>query len=248
MREVTIPVQNTAIIGNLFVPTSSGKHAALLLLHGWTSRQDRYFDLAKQAADRGFVCLTIDMRGHGKTGGNLEELSRQDFLDDVLAAYDFLATASEVNQDKIIVSGSSYGGYMAALLCAERSCAAVILRAPADYPDIGFEKSHHTQANSYYENVEQDKVAWRSVVHPYTETKALRAIHAFTKPVFIIESENDDIVPQTILQGYADAVQDKSMLTYIVMKGAPHSLSKYPAYQKQFIDLILSWLGSVFKK
>lgn len=248
MREVSILVKDTKIVGNLFIPKSPGKHPALLLLHGWTSKQDRYFALAEQATERGYVCLTIDMRGHGRTGGKLEELSRQDFLDDVTAAYDFLISVPEVDPNAVIVSGSSYGGYMAALLCAERPCAAVILRAPADYPDTGFEKPHHTQADSYYENIEQDKIAWRSVVHSYAETRALRAIHAFNKPVFIIESGKDDVVPQTILQGYADAVSDKSMLTYSVMEGAPHSLSKYPAYQKELIDLTLSWVDRVSKK
>lgn len=246
MQEVSIPVKDTKIVGNLFIPTSSGTHPALLFLHGWTSKQDRYFALAEQAARRGYVCLTIDMRGHGRTGGNIEELSRQDFLDDVIAAYDFLIAVPQVDQNKIIVSGSSYGGYMAALLCAERPCAGVILRAPADYPDAHFEESHYKQADSYYENIEQDKIAWRSMVHPHTETKALRAIHAFTKPVFIIESEKDEVVPQTILQGYADAVTDKSNLTYSVMKGAPHSLSAYPEYQKELIELILSWVDRVF--
>ena len=245
MEAVSIPVKDTQIQGTLFVPDGKEKCPALMFLHGWTSRQDRYFGLAEQAAERGYVCLTIDMRGHGRTGGNLKELSRQDFLDDVVGAYDFLTTVPEVDKNKIVVSGSSYGGYMTALLSAERSCFALILRAAADYPDTGFEEPHYNQADSYYENVEQDKIAWRSVVHPPTETRALRAIHAFTKPVLIVESEKDDIVPQTILQGYADAVPDKSMLTYTVMEGAPHGLSGDLERQQELIDITLHWMDKV---
>lgn len=245
MKEVSIPVKETQIQGTLFIPEGAGVHPALLCIPGWTSKQDRYFGLAEQAIKRGYACLTIDMRGHGRTGGNLEELSRQDFLDDVVAAYDFLTTVPEVDKNKIVVSGSSYGGYMAALLSAERLCAAIVLRAAADYPDTGFEEPHYNQADSYYENVEQDKIAWRSTVHPYTETKALRAIHAFTKPVLIVESGKDDIVPQTILQGYADAVPDKSILTYTVMEGAPHGLSGDPKRQQELIGITLNWMYKV---
>lgn len=245
MKEVSIPVGDTQIQGTLFVPEEEGRFPVLLCLHGWTSRQDRYFRIAQQAVERGYVCLTIDLRGHGRSGGNLEELTRQNFLDDVVAAYDFLATVPEVDKNKVVVLGSSYGGYLTALLTAERPCAAIVLRAPADYPDDDFDKPHLSQANAYYEDIEQDKVVWRSVVHSPTETRALRAVHAFTQPVLIVESGADDIVPQTILQGFADAVSDKAKLAYVVMENAPHSLSDDPKRQQEFNDITLDWLDRV---
>ena len=50
---------------------------------------------------------------------------------DLLAAYDFLAALRNVDSDSIAVVGSSYGGYLAALLTALRPVKWLGLRVPA---------------------------------------------------------------------------------------------------------------------
>src|SRR5437764_15287504 len=54
---------------------------------------------------------------------------------DLLPAYDFLAAVLNVDSDSIAVVGSSYGGYLAALLTALRPVKWLSLRVPALYKD-----------------------------------------------------------------------------------------------------------------
>ena len=79
--------------------------------------------------------LTFDLRGHAQTQAQYESVSREDSMRDVLAAYDFLAAQHNVDSDAIAVVGSSYGGYLAALLTALRPVKWLALRVPALYKD-----------------------------------------------------------------------------------------------------------------
>ncbi|KAK0357872.1 hypothetical protein LTR94_037682, partial [Friedmanniomyces endolithicus] len=63
------------------------------------------------------------------------EVTRQNSLDDVVAAYDYLAAHPLIDAQAIGVIGTSYGGYLSALLTAERPIRWMALRVPALYPD-----------------------------------------------------------------------------------------------------------------
>ena len=226
--------------GNLFQAPNNGqrKKPAALLIHGWTSAQDRMFGTAEMLSTRsGLTCLTVDLSGHGKSEGKIGDLSRKDFLDDVVSAYDFLASQSDTDTSNIGIIGSSFGGYLAALLTAERQLAWVVMRVPADYPDEGF-------GNPKIPTPEDDRSAihqWRTTERDWNTTDALRAIHGFRGKLLLVESEKDDIVPHQTVQNYADAMVEKRNLVYEVMQGAPHSLTKYPEFKAQFDELVFGW-------
>lgn len=65
-------------------------------------------------------------------------MSRAENLDDMLAAYDALVRNCHVDPSAIAVVGSSYGGYLAAILGAMRPVRWMALRAPALYYDDGW--------------------------------------------------------------------------------------------------------------
>ncbi len=245
MIDISLEVQGSKLCGKLFTLDAVASNPAILFLHGWTSKQDRYFGFAKALVAKGYICLTFDMRGHGMSEGELVNLSRTDFLEDTIAAYDFLANAEGVNPSRIIVVGSSFGGYLATLLSEKRSCSGLALRVPADYPNSGFDEPHIDIANAYYEGlVDAERRAWKTTVHLHTETNSLEALHAFSGKVLLVESEMDELVPHEIVQSYASAVADKSKLTHHVMKGAPHSLGNDPERQHEFSTILTTWLES----
>ncbi|HYF04645.1 MAG TPA: alpha/beta fold hydrolase [Patescibacteria group bacterium] len=232
MKRVQI---SSDVVGYMFDSSNQGILPAVLLIHGWTSGQDRFFKFAEELTALGFVCVTFDMRGHGESEGSLDVLTFEDFEADVLAAYDFLAAQPQVDPERISVIGSSFGGYQAALLSAKRNIHKLILRAPADYPDSpGVVKAQVHGA--------QDVDVWRQQKRDFSQTAALRALHNYTGLVLIVESGQDTIVPRQVLQNYADAVADKSKLTYIVMKGAPHSLKGYPQFLHEFSHIVTDFL------
>lgn len=223
--------------GTLILPENikpNGK--AILFLHGWRSSEDGCIDRAKALAELGYICLTFNLRGHGNSTGDIHKLTRQDFLNDAILAYDYLKNQKRVDPDKIAVVGASFGGYLATLLTKKRPVRWLALRAPANYPNEGFENM--VQNQYIYET--QTAKAWSQKQLDYRETISLQALHEYSHEVLLIESSNDIAVPHQAVQNYADAVTDQSKLTHIVMEGADHPLTE-EKYKQKFIQILVDW-------
>jgi len=245
MNKISFSVSNEKISGNVFFPKKKlALNPAIIFIHGWTSKQDGYFYYATELAEKGYICMTFDMRGHGASEGNLSVLTRKDFLSDVIAAFDFLSQIKDVDKENITVVGSSFGGYLSVLLSSVRSCASLVLRVPANYPDAGFESiPHKIGADAYYEGlIQRDKETWKTTVHPYSTITSLQTLREFKGRVLLIESENDKIVPHEVVKSYSLALTDNAKLTYMVMKGADHSITRDKARQVEFLAILLKWL------
>jgi len=212
---------------------------AILLLHGWRSKQANAIEYAEALAQRGFICMTFDQRGCGSSEGNIDTLSRQDFLDDALTAYDNLATVVGVDPDNISVIGASFGGYLGAILTTRRRVKYLALRAPADYPNAGFEQPHALLPATA-------KGAWRTQQHQPHDSFALNALHAFSGEVLIVESGKDDQISHQTIANYTHALKDQGKLTYIIMAEAGHSLQDSQSraeYNKILVDWFCAKIG-----
>src|SRR5437899_5329407 len=176
-------VENEHILGTLIMPGTL--IPGVLFVHGWGGDQRQYVDRARELSGLGCVCLTFDLRGHAQTKARYETVSREEGLRDILAAYDFLAAQHNVDADSIAVVGSSYGGYLAALLTALRPVKWLALRAPALYKDSDWKLPKHRLNR-------QVLMAYRrSTVKP-AENRALAACAAFAGDVLLVESQFDD--------------------------------------------------------
>src|SRR3982751_558652 len=107
-------VENGRIAATLVSPATM--LPGVLFVHGWGGSQQQYLSRAREVAALGCICLTFDLRGHGRTHAQKEIVSREDNLEDVIAAYDVLVHQPGVDLSSIAVVGSSYGGYLAAIL------------------------------------------------------------------------------------------------------------------------------------
>src|SRR5258708_5167047 len=148
MKKVSIQSNGEMVTGTLHFPdlpagrqeTFKAKNPAVLFIHGWTSNEDGYHPRAKALTELGYICLTINLRGHGTSSGKLEDYSRKDHLDDSLAAYDYLSKQENVDLNNISIVGASYGGYLGAIVASKRRITNLALRAPALYLNKNFEK------------------------------------------------------------------------------------------------------------
>ncbi|HSX09791.1 MAG TPA: alpha/beta fold hydrolase [Candidatus Saccharimonadales bacterium] len=136
MKKITFTVDAQTLVGNILFPESlKSKNPALLFLHGWKSSQGRHIERAKKLVALGFICMTFDLKSHGKSDGDRSMLSIKDYLDDVIAAYDFLKMQKHVDPDRIGIVGSSFGGYLGSLLTEKCPVKWLALQAPANYPE-----------------------------------------------------------------------------------------------------------------
>ena len=191
---------------------------------------------ARATAALGCICLTFDLRGHEQTRGQFDTVSREDNLRDVLAAYDVLAGQRGVDPTAIAVVGSSYGGYLAAILSSLRPVRALALRAPALYKDTDWTMAKRLLRKQQ----ELDRYRLRTV-RP-GDSRALLACTMFEGDVLIVESEHDDVVPRQVIENYRGACGRARSVTYRVLQGADHGLSTDPL-QRAYTRLLVDWLA-----
>ncbi len=117
--DVRFPSGNLRIAGTLYAPSPlAGTHPAVVISHGGTRRGRRlalYTVVARKLAERGYIVLAIDFRGFGDSERprRFETASDLDFVQDIVAAVDYLAARPGVDPARISAVGHSFGAGVA---------------------------------------------------------------------------------------------------------------------------------------
>jgi uncharacterized protein len=232
---IDIPVAGKHLAGTLVGPDTMVP--GVMLVHGWDGSQDQYIARAHEIAALGCICLTFDLRGHVRHHGERESVSREDNLRDVLAAYDALVGHPAVDPRAIAIVGSSYGGYLAAIVSAMRPVRWLALRVPALYKDEDWDvpKSRLNR---------DELAAYRRSVVPPEYNRALAACARFRGDVLIVESEHDSMVPHQVIQNYQAACAQAQSLTYRMISDADHALSE-KEWQQTYTSLLVNWMSEM---
>jgi uncharacterized protein len=116
-REVSFANGPVTLAGEMLLPSTPGRHPAILFLHGsgpegrWAARY-----LARKFASRGFVALIYDKRGVGASKGDWQTSGFEDLADDAAAGLRFLAAQPEVDAARLGIYGHSQGATIAPLV------------------------------------------------------------------------------------------------------------------------------------
>lgn len=117
------------LVGTLYTPgDSSPPWPGVMLLHMMWGDRSSWEDFAIQLADAGYVVFTVDMRGHGDTGGEVDwELAG----DDLQLLWNYLGERPEIDENYMAVAGASIGANLALVTGADNSNArTVVLLSP----------------------------------------------------------------------------------------------------------------------
>ena len=239
-EKISIPVDDQQIAGT-FVAAQSKNLPGVLFAHGWGGTQEQCLVPARLAAGRGCACLIFDFRGHGRTFDQRIQITREDNLRDILAAYDVLASRPEVDPKAIAIVGFSYGGYLAAITTTLRPVSALALRAPAIYRDANWNlpklKLHE----------DPELVLYRRRPVSWDDNRALLACVAFAGDVLIVASELDDVVPAPVSESYAAAFTHARSVISHVIAGADHALCDKRLH-REYTARLVDWLTEVMIK
>jgi len=139
------PTDNTTHGGTLTIPSSKGRHPAVLLLPGsgpvgrdaeMLPGHKPFWVIADHLARRGFAVLRVDDRGVGKSTGEYFDATGQEFAQDALDAIAWLKQQPEIDPARIGLIGHSQGGMIAPLVAAKtKDVAFVVLLAAPALPD-----------------------------------------------------------------------------------------------------------------
>jgi len=235
LESIDIPVasEQEQIQATFLAPAQS--LPGVLFVHGWGGSQEHDLARAREAAGLGCVCLTFDLRGHERHAQQWETVSRAQNLDDLLAAYDWLASQYNVDADAIAVVGISYGAYLAAILTELRPVRWLALRTPALYKDAHWDWAKRRL------HEDPDLVPFRNRRNHWQDNRALGACAKFDGDALIVEAQNDHIIPHTVIESYLGAFQNPRSLTSRLVREADHGFTDKPS-QKAYTGILIKWL------
>lgn len=233
--KVKIPVGEQHLIGTLFIPNDIFHSCpGVIFYHGRGSNQKGYIPRAEKLAEKGMAVLTLDFRGCGESPERIEQQTIKKGIEDALAAYDFFSTQPVVDKSRVGICGSSYGGYLAAIVADKRRVKSLILRAPAIYKDEWINTPLAAIINPKGETFKDPKLTTQ-------ENIAFSSLLNFKGSLLIIESGKDEVMPHQIIEGYWKYTENIVNKQMTVLEEASHNLLSGSSPDQQFIELLIDW-------
>lgn len=144
-ERVSFRTSDDVLIAAGFFQAARRPAPAVVLVPMMTRTRGDWEPVAARLASEGFAALAIDLRGHGESGvspaaGAAAVTSMQQ---DVLAAYRFLQSRSDVLHDRVGIAGASLGANLAVVAAAALpSVRSIALLSPTmDYRGLRIEQS-----------------------------------------------------------------------------------------------------------
>jgi dienelactone hydrolase len=132
-RPVTVLAPDGTTLAAMFYEASPRPAPAVVLVHMLGRSKDEWTVVAERLEDAGITALALDLRGHGRSGGNGSELPTM--VGDVRAGVGWLAAHPSVRPDAVGIVGASLGANLAGIAAAEMPAVrAIALISPSlDY-------------------------------------------------------------------------------------------------------------------
>ncbi len=203
----------------------------VLFLPGYASDMEGAKALAidQFCASRDLGCLRLDYSGTGGSSGDFADGTLDLWLGEVLAAIDLCVT-----DGKVIVAGSSMGGWIAlhtALRRPQRVAAVLGIAAAPDFTDWGFsaEEKKVLAATGRLERPNpygpEPSLTYRAFWQSGAAHRLLHSPIDLTIPVRLVHGEKDEVVPMGVpIKLVADLRSSDVQLRLI--KGGGHRLSE----------------------
>ncbi len=182
----------------------NGRAPVIIDIHGGPEGQDRPgFNTRRQywAAELGAVTIAPNVRGsdgYGKTYIQLDNgPKRQDSVKDIGALLDWIATQPDLDKDRVVVYGGSYGGFM---VLASLAAYSDRLAGAVDIVGISNFKTFLTNTEGYRRDLRRAEYGDErdpKMAAIFDQISPLNLTAQMKKPLFVIQGRNDPRVPWT---------------------------------------------------
>lgn len=226
-------------IAMLVRPAQAGNDApALVWLSGYRSDMSgtKAVELDGLAAELGVACIRLDYSGHGLSGGSFGDGTISRWLEEALAVIHHIAP------DRVILVGSSMGGWIALRLAQELTrqggpkLAGMVLIAPApDFtseliePNLKAKERKSLAERGYFEERSpyspEPNIYTRALIEDGRANRVLDGIIETGCPVHILQGMKDPDVPHAHAMKLVEHLPaDDVVLTFI--RDGDHRLSR----------------------
>lgn len=220
----------------------AGRRPVIINIHGGPEGQARPVFLGRSnyyLNELGVSIIYPNVRGslgYGKTFVNLDNgMKREDAVKDIGALLDWIATRSELDAGRVMVTGGSYGGYMTLAVATHYNDR---IRCAVDVVGV-------SNFNTFLKNTESYRRDLRRVEYGderdpamsafFERTAPLNNAAKITKPLFVVQGGNDPRVPLSEAeQMVARVKQNGNPVWYLMAKDEGHGFVKKPNVDFQF--------------
>ncbi|MWV26499.1 alpha/beta fold hydrolase [Aurantiacibacter rhizosphaerae] len=210
---------------------NAGSGPAVIFLPGYMSdmaggKATAVFD---RCVEQGRECLLLDYSGCGESDGDFADGSLSQWRDEVLSLID-----AKVTSDKVLIIGSSMGGWLMLLVgmaLGERLHALIGIASAPDFSDWGFTDTQkeslragttiYRENNYGYDPTPTHALFWKDA----EANRLLDGAIGIDAPVRLIHGQDDtDVPPETSLR-LARALTSTDVQVTLI-KGGDHRLSR----------------------
>jgi len=232
------------ISGFLYRPPArfTGKRPVVVVIHGGPEGQSQPTFLGRNnyfLNELGIALIFPNVRGstgYGKTFSLLDNgFQREDTYKDINALFDWIATRSDLDADRICVTGGSYGGHMTLAVSTFYSSR---IRCSVDV--VGMSNLvtflEHTEAYrrdlrrvEYGDERDPKMREFLEKIAPMNHVELIR------KPMLVVAGKNDPRVPVTESEQIVAALKTQgTSVWYLMAKDEGHGFRKKPNQDFQF--------------
>lgn len=237
------------ISGFLYRPPSkfTGKRPVLINIHGGPEGQSRPSFLGRNnyfLNELGVAMLFPNVRGstgYGKSFLLLDNgYRREDSVKDIGALLDWIATQPELDSERILVTGGSYGGYMSlavAFQYSDRIRAAINIVGISNFVTF-LERTEGYRRDlrrvEYGDERDPKMREFLLKISPVNNAERIK------KPLFVIHGKNDPRVPLNEAEQIVATVRNNNIpVWYLMAKDEGHGFSKKRNIDFQFYATVM---------
>ena len=231
-RQVEFKSGKNTLRGSLFVPRVKGPFPAVIFFHGSGSRGQKYFDAGNFLSKKGFLCLAFNFSGCGVSDGVYKKQTHEDAFKDGKSAFNFLLTQENIDKNRIGLVGGSFGGFVVSMILPEVEVKSLVLLSASAHDD-----SYNTKIDM---GSLENEVKYFKNEFNWINSEAYKNISDYRKSLLVIKSENDENVPENVVDRYFDVAKKASRKELKVIKGADHRLST-EKMRNEFYKIISDW-------
>jgi len=236
------------ISGYLYKASSkfTGKRPVIISIHGGPEGQSRptfQGRLNYYLNELGISIIYPNVRGsagYGKTFLDMDNgFLREESVKDIGSLIDWIATNADLDKDRIMVSGGSYGGYMSLAVSCMYSAK---IRCAIDVVGISNFNTFMKNTEAYrrdlrrveYGNEQDPKMA-----EFFEKIAPLNQVEKIKKPLFIVQGGNDPRVPLSEAEQMKNKIkQAGGTVWYLMAKDEGHGFKKKNNIDFQFYATI----------
>lgn len=237
------------ISGFLYRPSKkfTGKRPVIINIHGGPEGQSRPGFIGRSnyfINELGVAVIFPNVRGssgYGKTFLKLDNgFSRLDSVKDIGALLDWIAKQPDLDPERVMVTGGSYGGYMTLAVATMYNDR---IRCSLDVVGISNFVTFLEKTESYRRDLrrveygDEREPAMREFM---TKTAPVNNAKNITKPLFVVQGKNDPRVPINEAEQMVKIVRENgSPVWYLVGKDEGHGFAKKKNVDYQFFATIM---------